>query len=1009
MPRSFEYQGIAYTSWWNGDFSKLGSKEALDDIRGVGANSVSITSTYFLEHSRGSQIVADPEHTESFEHMAVAIRDAQARGLTVMLKPHLDSYDHVWRGSFQPSNVPEFFQNYKAFIVEQAEFAQAMGVELFSLGCEMDQLSTDAYKSYWLDIIDAVRKVYHGELTYSAHWFDPKQVSFLGELDVIGINPYVPLGDVGDTVEDFVAAWDAPQVGTHAATTYGGLTPYEYYASIAQTFGKKVIFTELGYVSTDIGARHPGYDDWSGTPNDALQADLYQAFFEFWSVGKGAEADWLAGTFMWNWDPTTDSTKIDRWEVALTPQNKPAEDVIARWYRADDVAAEGQEVSVTVRASGMSYRIDPELTVVVNGEILGTQAVTADLFTHDWAYRGQWQTLTFTGEVATTDELIVEVYYANDSEGEGERNLFVDWVEADGTRRQAEDVDNPASLGWDEAHMAPMVVDGRLVFEPIATRHAVPEDVTPPGVTINASSAHSNEAERLIAGHTEAGAVVEIVAAGVVLGHATADERGDFAITVTLPDQGEHVLTARVTDAAGNVGRSAPAVLKLDQTAPEIALSPLDGVVTTADVVVAGTVDGVEAGATVTLLSEGSVIGAALVGADGGFSSQVALDDGTHALSVRATDEAGNTEEQRLSVTVDTTAPALSAFKAVAAADGALELSGELAIVEPGLTLTVVVTDGEGRTLHEGPLTPTGTSFATVLSHISLTKGADRLTVTVAAADAHGNASTATLAVTAEDHGLGREVRIVTDDTVTRQFFDARGTYAGSEVAFQEGGELYKVFYDEGWTVHHHEVVGLAGDQLVRRHYDADWALIGAETVELKDGQIIRHLFDEDWERTGAEIVSAIGDETLRQTYDPAWSNVGNAIEHVAFGQLTTSYFADDWDFLGATRQSAKRHAVVETKVYDERWSFVGAERSLREDMVAAFDEGWQRTDEAPRSPGADLQALDPTFALRGDDPYEAMSQSAADLAALTSSATGTTTHDLLELYAEALDASWLG
>ena len=60
-------------------------------------------------------------------------------------------------------------------------------------------------------------------------------------------------------------------------------------------------------------------------PDDALQARLYEAFFQsFWNE------PWFAGALIWKWYPEANRPMH---AIDFTPQGKPAEAVLRRWFR----------------------------------------------------------------------------------------------------------------------------------------------------------------------------------------------------------------------------------------------------------------------------------------------------------------------------------------------------------------------------------------------------------------------------------------------------------------------------------------------------------------------------------------------------------------------------------------------------------------------------------------------------------------------------------------------------
>jgi hypothetical protein len=116
-----------------------------------------------------------------------------------------------WRQDYQPTDVVAFFASYKQMIVQEAEAAQANGAEMLSIGAELDQLTGSQYLSYWTDIINSVRQVFTGALTYSASWNTASEVSFWIQLNYEGIDNYVPLSNAQNpTLQDLVNGWLDP-------------------------------------------------------------------------------------------------------------------------------------------------------------------------------------------------------------------------------------------------------------------------------------------------------------------------------------------------------------------------------------------------------------------------------------------------------------------------------------------------------------------------------------------------------------------------------------------------------------------------------------------------------------------------------------------------------------------------------------------------------------------------------------------------------------------------------
>jgi len=90
---------------------------------------------------------------------------------------------------------------------------------------------------------------------------------------------------------------------------------------------KSVIFAEYGYRSMDKAAG----PQWEmaregGRVNLQAQANSFEALYQtFWGL------PWFSGGFVWKWFPDHQGAGGQS-DSRFTPQNKPAEIVIRKWY-----------------------------------------------------------------------------------------------------------------------------------------------------------------------------------------------------------------------------------------------------------------------------------------------------------------------------------------------------------------------------------------------------------------------------------------------------------------------------------------------------------------------------------------------------------------------------------------------------------------------------------------------------------------------------------------------------
>ena len=201
-----------------------------------------------------------------------------------------------------------------------------------------------------------------------------------------------------------------------------------------------------------------------------------------------------------------------------------------------------------------------------------------------------------------------------------------------------------------------------------------------PIIGVLAMNASTDDRNPTVSGTATVGGTVKLYLDGTtsVIGTATADSAGHWVITpVTSLLNGLHNLTATVTTATAvespataaftftvdAVVPSRPAILSavdnvgsIQGTIPVGSAAPIDD----STPGLAGTAD---PGTTVTIFDAGQPIGTALVDAAGvwKFTPTSPLNDGTHPLTVRATDAAGNVSAASApwNLLIDTVAPTI--------------------------------------------------------------------------------------------------------------------------------------------------------------------------------------------------------------------------------------------------------------------------------------------------------------------------------------------------------------
>lgn len=254
---------------------------------------------------------------ESDDGISETTQLAHKANIKTLLKPHL-WIRNSWPGEVKMGNDntwAEWFLSYQKFILHYAQLAQKNKIEIFCIGTELSIASL--HETEWRMLIQEIKKVYSGKLTYAANFNkEYEQIKFWDALDFIGIQAYFPLSQKNNpSTLELTTSWT------------GHLQSIE---RIQKKFNKPVIFTEIGYRSTEDAAIEPW--KWPEENKDAIssaetQAKCYEAFFK-----SAWKKPWLAGAYFWKWYPHGSSRMQ---EIDFTPQGKLAEKVLLEYYKSN--------------------------------------------------------------------------------------------------------------------------------------------------------------------------------------------------------------------------------------------------------------------------------------------------------------------------------------------------------------------------------------------------------------------------------------------------------------------------------------------------------------------------------------------------------------------------------------------------------------------------------------------------------------------------------------------------
>jgi hypothetical protein len=302
-------KGMNVTAYQPEAFASQTADDALRDLRATGTTHVSIVPNWYMDSPSSSAVAPDPAKTPTDASVEHAIREARSLGFEVTLKPHVDVTDGTFRGEIQPEDRAAWFASYRGMIEGYADLAQRAGATGLCVGTELTTMAEDVVS--FREVIAGARQRFGGELSYAANRIEEaERIGFWEELDLIGIDAYMPLETPNPrdpTLDQLEEAWQ----------------PYvDRIEALHERTAKDVVFTELGYES-QVGA---AAEEPTGEVSQAAQAQAYEAAYRVWSE---ADFEWFRGIYWWDW--SAEGLNSETQDGSFRMAGKEAEGVIRYW------------------------------------------------------------------------------------------------------------------------------------------------------------------------------------------------------------------------------------------------------------------------------------------------------------------------------------------------------------------------------------------------------------------------------------------------------------------------------------------------------------------------------------------------------------------------------------------------------------------------------------------------------------------------------------------------------
>ncbi len=300
---------------YNG-YGSEAARNSLIQLQTLGSNAIAIVPySYMRDPNKPTPLpLMQRAGSETDESVVASHAHAQALGLYTMLKPQIWMRGS-WPGDISMKSEADwelFFEYYYRWMRHYALLAEMEHIDMLCVGVEFSKATRERPED-WRKLIRKLRGIYHGPITYAANWGEEfEQLSFWQDLDYIGLNCYYPLSkDKKATKEELKEGFEKI---------------IEKVELICKKEGKSLIFTEIGFRSTEQTWLNPHADaDGRGYDGEA-QKECYEIVFE-----QIKDKPWCNGILWWKWPSYMDYRGGEN--TGFSPNGKPAETTVAQYFR----------------------------------------------------------------------------------------------------------------------------------------------------------------------------------------------------------------------------------------------------------------------------------------------------------------------------------------------------------------------------------------------------------------------------------------------------------------------------------------------------------------------------------------------------------------------------------------------------------------------------------------------------------------------------------------------------
>jgi len=288
------------------------ARRSVKKLAAMGSNAVIFIP--FLEQDTVASLEVRKSDAVTETQLKAAIAYAHEFDLKVVIKPQM-LIPGSWAGAINhadPHSWAAWFESYSRQIIACARFASRHGVDAFVVGTELSQASRHVD---WPGLIAQVREILPRPvlLSYAAHnTAGLKAFPHWKALDTVGLTLYPSLGSTGEKADMQVHIENA----------------VEELRQAAKEINRPLWVMEIGMPSAAGASAKPW--EWEQLKVATVDLTLQRDALDLWL--RALDQPWVNGVYLWAW--YSDAKAGGGNDADFTPQNKPAEYIIRRYWKS---------------------------------------------------------------------------------------------------------------------------------------------------------------------------------------------------------------------------------------------------------------------------------------------------------------------------------------------------------------------------------------------------------------------------------------------------------------------------------------------------------------------------------------------------------------------------------------------------------------------------------------------------------------------------------------------------